>query len=76
MLGREPRLPHAVMRGLIISLMVLNGLQLVLLQGAINSSEMREVGTTWLYTAISAGLTLCAGALLLYAFRRGGRGKP
>ena len=76
MLGREPRLPHAVMRVLIISLLVLNGLQLVLLQGAINSSAMREVDTTWLYTAISAGLTLCAGALIFYAYRRGGRGNP
>jgi ABC-type Fe3+ transport system permease subunit len=76
MLGREPRLPHVVLRGLILALLLLNGLQLVLLQGAINSSEMREVGTTWLYAGISAGLTLCAGLLILYAFRRGRQGKP
>lgn len=76
MLGREPRLPHVVMRGLILGLLLLNGLQLVLLQGAINSSEMREVGTTWLYAGLSAGLTLCTGVLILYAFRRGGQNKP
>jgi hypothetical protein len=73
MLGREPRLPHAVMRGLILGLLLLNGLQLVLLQGAINSSEQRQVGTTWMYTALSGGLLLLAGALLLYAFWRGRR---
>ena len=49
--------------------------QLVLLQAAINSSEQRQVGTTWFYTAISAGLALLAGALLLYAFWRGRQGK-
>jgi hypothetical protein len=76
MLGREPRLPHAIMRVLIISLLLLNGIQLVLLQGAINSSELRQVGNTWLYTAVSAGLLLCAGALILYAFWRGRQGKP
>jgi hypothetical protein len=76
MLGREPRLPHVVLRGLIIGLLLLNGLQLVLLQGAINSSEMREVNTTWLYVGISAALALCAGALILYAWRRGSQGKP
>lgn len=76
MLGREPRLPHAVLRGLIISLLVLNGLQLVLLQGAINSSALRDVGTTWLYAAFSAGLLLITGLLLLYAFRRSRQGKP
>ena len=75
MLGCEPRLPHAVLRGLIISLMVLNGLQLVLLQGAINSSELRDVGTTWLYMALAAGLLLVSGLLLLYAFWRGRQGQ-
>ena len=37
MLGREPRLPHTVVRWLIITLMLVNGVQLVLLQAAINS---------------------------------------
>ena len=75
MLGREPRLPHAVMRGLILGLLLLNGLQLVLLQAAINSSEQRQVDTTWFYTAVSAGLALLAGALILYAFWRGRQGR-
>jgi hypothetical protein len=75
MLGREPRLPHVVMRVLILALLLLNGLQLVLLQAAINSSEQRLVSTTWFYAALSAGLALLTGALLLYAFWRGRQGK-
>jgi hypothetical protein len=70
MLGRSPRLSHNLMRWLIIALMVLNGIQLVLLQGAINSSALGQVDTTWMYTAVSAGICLVAGGLIAFAFAR------
>lgn len=76
MLGRVPRLPHVVMRWLIITLMLLNGAQLVLLQGAINSSALGQVGTTWTYVAISAAVLLLCAALIAYAFIRGGTPPP
>jgi hypothetical protein len=70
MLGREPRLPHSVMRWLIIAMMLLNGVQLVMLQLAINSSALYDVGQTWLYVALSGAALLLAGIILLYAFLR------
>ena len=73
MLGDAPKLPHATMRWLMIILMLLNGGQLVLLQLAINSSAMRDVGTTWLYVAISGGVLLLSVAILIYAFVLGGK---
>jgi len=73
MLGRGPRLPHRVMRWLIIALLGLNGVQLVLLQGAINSSELRQLDTTWAFVAASAGILLLTGALIGYAFWRARR---
>jgi hypothetical protein len=76
MLGREPRLPHVALRWLIIALMLVNGFQLVLLQLAINSSALREVGTTWLYVAISGAALLLALLLLAYAIRRSRPAKP
>ena len=68
MLGREPRLPHTTMRWLIVSLMIINGIQLALLQGAINSSALSDVGTTWTYVALSAGALLVSALLIAYAF--------
>jgi TRAP-type C4-dicarboxylate transport system permease small subunit len=70
MLGREPRLPHGVMRVLIIALMLLNGAQLVILQAAINSSAREQLDTTWTYVAISAGGVILALALIAYGFAR------
>jgi membrane protein implicated in regulation of membrane protease activity len=70
MLGRMPRIPHGLMRWLIITLLLLNGGQLVLLQGAINSSALGQVGTTWTYVLISALILLLALALIGYAFLR------
>jgi len=71
MLGRAPRLPHGVIRWIIITLMLLNGVQLVLLQGAINSSAQGQLETTWTYVAISAVGLLCALGVIAYAFARG-----
>ena len=76
MLGRHPRLPHRVMRWLIITLMILNGAQVVLLQGAINSSALGQVGTTWTYVALSAGVLAVSLALLAYAFLRERQAPP
>ena len=76
MLGRGPRLPHRVMRWLIIALLGLNGVQLVLLQGAINSSELRQLDTTWAFIAASAGILLLTGTLIGYAFWRARRPLP
>ena len=77
MLGREPRLPHRTMRWLIISLMLINGIQLVLLQGAINSSALYNVGETWTYVGISLAALLVSTGLLAYAFlRHPGKGRP
>ena len=70
MLGRMPRIPHGLMRWLIITLLLLNGGQLVLLQGAINSSALGQVGTTWTYVLVSALILLLALALIGYAFLR------
>ena len=75
MLGREPRLPHRITRWLIISLMLINGVQLVLLQLAINSSALYNVGETWTYALISLGAVLLSTGLIAYAFIRSrGRG--
>jgi hypothetical protein len=71
MLGRVPRLPHGVIRWIIITLMLLNGVQLVLLQLAINSSAQGQLDTTWTYVAISAVGVLCALGVIAYAFARG-----
>ncbi len=71
MLGREPRLPHTTMRWLIISLMVINGIQLVVLQLSINSSARPDVGLTLTYLVISAVALLIALGLVAYAFARG-----
>jgi len=70
MLGREPRLPHRVTRWLIISLMLINGVQLVLLQLAINSSALYNVGETWTYALISLAAVLLSTSLIAYAFVR------
>jgi len=74
MLGRGPRLPHRTTRWLIISLMLINGVQLVLLQLAINSSALYHVGETWNYVAISFAALLLSTGLIAYAFMRS-RGK-
>jgi hypothetical protein len=74
MLGREPRLPHRTTRWLIISLMLINGIQLVLLQLAINSSALYHVSETWTYVAISFAALLLSTGLIVYAFARS-RGK-
>ncbi len=71
MLGREPRLPHTTMRWLIISLMVINGIQLVVLQLSINSSALPDVGLTLIYLVISTVGLLAALALVAYAYARG-----
>ena len=75
MLGREPRLPHGTTRWLIIALMLINGLQLVLLQAAINSSALYNVAETWTYVGISFAALLVSTGLIAYAFLRSrGRG--
>jgi hypothetical protein len=76
MLGREPRLPHGTTRWLIITLMLINGVQLVLLQLAINSSALYNVGETWTYVLISLAALLLSTSLIAYAFlrSRGSRG--
>ncbi len=68
MLGREHRIPHLTMRWLIISLMLINGIQLVLLQGAINSSALYQVGETWTYVGISFVALLLSTGLIAYLF--------
>jgi hypothetical protein len=70
MLGRGPRLGHRTMRWLIIALMLINGIQLVLLQLAINSSALYNLGETWTYVAISLGALILSTGLLAYAFLR------
>ena len=75
MLGREPRLPHRITRWLIISLMLINGVQLVLLQLAINSSALYNVSETWTYVLLSLAAVLLSTGLISYAFVRSrGRG--
>jgi hypothetical protein len=54
--------------------MLINGVQLVLLQLAINSSALYRVGETWTYVLISLGALLLSTGLIAYAFMRGGRG--
>ncbi|HST03647.1 MAG TPA: hypothetical protein VLQ48_02810 [Chloroflexia bacterium] len=68
MLGRVPRVPHGVMRWLIIGLMVLNGIQLVLLQATINSTLSLEFDQTWLYVGISFVCLLIAAGVIAFAF--------
>ena len=76
MLGREPRLTHRAMRWLIISLMLVNGVQLVLLQAAINSSALYRVNETWIYVGLSLAALLISTGLIAFAFARsGGKGK-
>jgi hypothetical protein len=71
MLGREPRLSHTTMRWLIISLMVINGAQLILLQATINATLSLDFGSVWLYVGLSfVGLFLSA-ALIGYGFFAG-----
>jgi hypothetical protein len=70
MLGREPRLPHRTTRWLIIVLMLINGIQLVLLQAAINSSARYNVAETWTYVAISLAALVISTGLIVYAFAR------
>ena len=71
MLGREPRLPHVMMRWLIISVMALNGLQLILLQIAINSSAQGRMDLTWFYLGLSGMVLLVVLGLIAYAFAAG-----
>ena len=68
MLGRVPRLPHSTMRWLIISLMLLNGIQLVLLQLTINSTLSLDFTQPWLYVSVSFVCLLIAGGLIAFAF--------
>jgi hypothetical protein len=70
MLQREPRLPHVAMRWLLIALLLINGVQLVLLQGVINATLSLDFSSTWLFVAVSLGLLLLAGAIIGYAFLR------
>jgi hypothetical protein len=70
MLGREPRLPHTTMRWLIISLMLINGVQLVLLQLTINATVSLQFDQTWTYVALSGAALLLSAGLLAYAFAR------
>ncbi len=68
MLGRVPRLPHSTMRWLIISLMLLNGIQLVLLQLTINSTLSLDFTQPWLYVGVSFICLLISGGLIAFAF--------
>jgi hypothetical protein len=55
--------------------MLINGVQIVLLQLAINSSALYNVGETWTYTLISLAAVLLSTGLIVYAFVRSrGRG--
>lgn len=75
MSGREPRLSHTTMRWLIISMMVINGIQIALLQGTINATMSLDFAQVWTYVALSfAGLLLSIG-LIAYAFVPRSRGK-
>ncbi len=74
MLGREPRLPHRTMRWLIITMMLINGVQIVLLQLTINATLSLEFEQVWAYVALSAVALLAAAGLLAYAFARSRRG--
>lgn len=71
MLGRVPRLTHGIMRWLIIGLMLINGIQIVLLQGTINSTLSLDFGQMWLYVGLSFLCLLLSAGLIAYAFVRG-----
>lgn len=68
MLGREPRLSSTTMRWLIISLMVVNGLQLILLQATINATLSLDFGQVWLYVGLSFALLIVSAGLIIYGF--------
>ncbi len=68
MLGREPRLSHNAMRWLILSMMVINGLQLALLQGTINATMSLDFAQVWTCVALSFGGLLLSAGILAYAF--------
>src|SRR5262245_54266750 len=70
MLGREPRLPHVTLRWLIITLMLVNGVQLVLLQATINAALSLGYGQTWTYVGLSLVALLISVGLIAYAFAR------
>jgi len=76
MLGRVPRLPHGVLRWLIVALLLLNGVQLVLLQVAINSSALGDLVTTWTVVIVSGVALLAALALIAYGFARARPRRP
>ncbi len=71
MLGREPRLSHATMRWLIISLMLVNGIQLVLLQATINATLSLEFDQVWLFVGLSLVALLVSTGLIAYGFLAG-----
>jgi hypothetical protein len=70
MLGRVPRLSHRTMRWLIISLMLLNGIQLVLLQLTINSTLSLDFSQPWLYVGASLICLLVSGGIIAFAFQQ------
>jgi hypothetical protein len=59
------------MRWLILGLLLINGVQLVLLQGVINATLSLDFNSTWTYVALSFACLLVSGALLAFAFVRG-----
>ncbi len=71
MLGREPRLSHTAMRWLIISLMLVNGIQLVLLQATINATLSLEFDQVWLFVGLSFAALLVSTGLIAYGFFAG-----
>lgn len=71
MLGREPRLSHVVMRWLIISLMLVNGIQLVLLQATINATLSLDFGQVWLFVGLSLVAFLVSAGLITFGFIAG-----
>jgi hypothetical protein len=71
MLGREPRLSHTTMRWLIISLMVINGIQLILLQATINATLSLDFGQVWLYVGLSFAALIVSAGLITYGFLAG-----
>ncbi len=71
MLGREPRLSHVAMRWLIISLMVVNGLQLVLLQATINATLSLDFDQVWLFVGLSFAALVVSVGLIAFGFLAG-----
>lgn len=71
MLGREPRLSHVAMRWLIISLMVVNGLQLVLLQATINATLSLDFDQVWLFVGLSFAALVVSVRLIAFGFLAG-----